>query len=178
MESAGKSELTVVSTLFPVSSSGRTKGSEAMKEPKFGENVKSTKSTHGPRVALILLSKWSPISLLPLPSHVLCLDTHSSSRTEELPASGIAIATMSLLPGKAGNPAVLCAENAKEGTPLPMLSLAPHCTCVLSHTEPLLKDITMKPLKQIKGLTPGNSQLVKIRRGKPLFIKGLLIIDS
>lgn len=104
-----------------------------MKEPEFRENAKSTKSTYGPRVALILLSKCSPIPLLPLPSHVLCLDTHSPSRPEELPASDIAIATMSLLRGKAGNPAVLCAENAKEGTQCPCSLWHPHCTCALSH---------------------------------------------
>lgn len=81
MESAGNSELTVVSTLFPVSSSGRTKGSEAMKESEFRENAKSTESIDGHRVALLLLSKCSAIPLLPLPSHVLCLDTHSPSRS-------------------------------------------------------------------------------------------------
>lgn len=102
------------------------------------------------------------LPLLPLPSHVLCLDTHRPSRIEGLPAFGIAIATLSLLPGKARNPAVLCAENAKEGTPLPMLSLAPSSHMrILSHThtQPLLKDITTKSLKQIKVLTPGDSQL-------------------
>lgn len=85
--------------------------------------------------------------------------TDPPSRTHGLPAFGIAIATMSLLPGKAGNPAALCAENAKEGTGLSMLSLAPsqHMR-ILSHTA--LAQGHYNEITETKVLTPGNSQLV------------------
>jgi hypothetical protein len=114
-------------------------------------------------------------------SKFLCPDRHPRG-PGCFHAGGIAIATVFLLPGKAGNPAVQCAENVKKGHIALHFNTHAQDACVHMRTSPprpFLKDIAMRSLRQIKVLTPDNTQLVlRQKRGKPRYKKVLLLLSQ
>lgn len=101
--------------------------------------------------------------------HIPCPDTDTHGDRGCFHACGITIATISPLPERLET--LQCSVlRMQRGNTITLYLSTHHKSHMCIHTQPLLKDITMRSRQQIRMLTPSNTKSVQRQKGGKTFL--------